>query len=116
MYQAIRDSRVVLNIHADSSPTHASNMRLFEITGAGACMLTDRKQNIADFFEPDREVVVYDGAQDCMEKALWLLGHPTERCRVAAAGQRRTLSDHTFARRAAVLDQIVRRALTQARA
>ena len=111
MYQAIRDSRVVLNIHADSSPTHASNMRLFEITGAGACMLTDRKQNIGRFFEPDREVVVYDGVRDCEERARWLLEHPRERASIAAAGQRRTLAEHTFAHRAPLLDRIIRQAM-----
>src|SRR5439155_26719771 len=41
MYQAICNSRITLNIHADSSDKFASNMRLFEVTGVGGCLLTD---------------------------------------------------------------------------
>ncbi len=111
MYQAIRDSRIVLNIHADSSPRYASNMRLFEITGAGACMLTDRKQNIGELFEPGHEVVVYEDAQDCAEKARWLLAHESERAGIAAAGQRRTLAEHTFLHRGRRLDALIRRTI-----
>lgn len=108
MYQALRDSKVVLNIHADSSPRYASNMRLFETTGAGSCMLTDWRANIGELFERNAEVVTYRSAEECAEKARWLLDHPTERAAIAAAGQRRTLSSHTFQHRAPQLDRIIR--------
>lgn len=108
MYQAIRDSMVVLNIHADSSPRYASNMRLFEITGAGACMLTDWRSNLPRLFEPESEVVTYRSPEECREKARWLLEHPAQRAAIAAAGQRRTLSSHTFEHRAPQLDAIIR--------
>jgi spore maturation protein CgeB len=36
------------------------------------------------------------------------LGHETERQRIAAAGQKRTLRDHTYVQRAAQLDEIIR--------
>ena len=49
MYQTLRDSIITLNIHADSSTTHASNMRLFEATGVGTCLLTDWKENLHEF-------------------------------------------------------------------
>ena len=71
-------------------------------------MLTDRKQNIGELFEADSEVVVYDNAQDCAEKARWLLAHESERAKIAAAGQRRTLAEHTFAHRGRQLDALIR--------
>src|SRR5205823_2227429 len=94
MYQGLADSKVTLNIHADSSPTHASNMRLFETTGVGTCLLTDWRPNLAELFEPDREVIVYRSAAECVEKARWLLDNPGPRQTVAMAGQQRTLRDH----------------------
>lgn len=109
MYQVLRDSRAVLNIHADSSPRFASNMRLFETTGVGTCLVTDWKENLHELFEPDREVVVYKSVDECVEKVTWLLDHPQEREKIAAAGQRRTLEEHTFARRAVRLDEIIRK-------
>ncbi|HYG80937.1 MAG TPA: glycosyltransferase, partial [Pyrinomonadaceae bacterium] len=106
-----RESRVVLNTHIDISTTSASNMRLFEVTGVGSCLLTDWKPNIGDLFEPDSEVITYRGAEECIEKVDYLLSHESERRAIAAAGQRRTLRDHTLARRAEQLDAIIRAAL-----
>ena len=108
MYQVLRDSRATLNVHADSSPRFASNMRLFEATGVGTCLVTDWKENMAALFEPDREVVLYRSAEECAEKLAWLAGHPAEAAAIGAAGRRRTLAGHTFAHRAPTLDRYVR--------
>ena len=112
MYQTERESALVLNIHADSSPDYASNVRLFEATGAGSCLLTDWRKNIGELFEPEREIVTYRSPEECLEKARWLLEHPRERLEIAGAGQARVLKDHTFVERAPVLDDILRRALS----
>jgi hypothetical protein len=96
MLEQLAHSRVVLNVHADSSPHYASNMRLFETTGVGALLLTEWRKNISDLFEPDKEVVTYKNAEECVEKARWLLSHPDECTTIAFAGQKRTLRDHTF--------------------
>jgi spore maturation protein CgeB len=95
MFAVLQASDVSLNSHGDAVPV-AANMRLFESTGCGSCMLTDWKPNLADLFEPDREAVTFRSAGECAEKARWLLEHPGERRAIAAAGQRRTLKDHTF--------------------
>lgn len=111
MYQFLRDSRVSLNTHIDISPTSASNMRLFEATGTGSCLLTDWRANISELFEPDAEVVTYRSADECIEKVKYLLHHESTRCDIAGAGQRRTLSAHTYAHWAARFDEIVRESL-----
>lgn len=110
-FQIMRDSAITLNIHADSSPTHASNIRLFEGTGVGSCLLTDKKNNLAGLFDLNTEIVPYDGAEDCAEKAQWLLDNPKRRMEIAARGQRRTLRHHTFPYRAKQIDAIIRAAL-----
>ncbi|MDQ3634978.1 MAG: glycosyltransferase [Acidobacteriota bacterium] len=112
MFQKLRNSRIVFNNHIDVSPISASNMRLFETTGVGACLITDWKENISDLFEPDKEVLTYRSAEECTEKVKYLLEHEDERSAIAAAGQRRTLSEHTFDKRTARIDEIIRRSLT----
>lgn len=114
MFQTLRDSAVTLNTHIDVSVRSASNMRLFEATGVGACLLTDRKDNLADLFEPDHEVVTYSGPEEAAEKYRWLVERPAERAGIAAAGQRRALRDHGFDRRAARIDEILRASLKAA--
>ena len=111
MYRVLSDSAVTLNIHADSSPRYASNMRLYEATGVGACLLTDWKENLGSLFEADREVVTFRTPEECVEKARWLLENPAAREAIARGGRARTLRDHTFARRASDLDWLIRGAL-----
>jgi hypothetical protein len=100
-------SRVALNSHIDCASGFAANMRLFEATGLGACLLTDAKSNLGAFFELDREVVAYDSPDECIEKARWLLEHDAERESIARAGRARTMRDHTYARRAERLDELI---------
>ncbi|HZI16996.1 MAG TPA: glycosyltransferase [Pyrinomonadaceae bacterium] len=114
MFRQLRAGRVALNTHIDVSPVSASNMRLFEATGVGTCLLTDWKANLPEMFEPDAEVVTYRGAAECVEKVRYLLDHEAERRGIAEAGQRRTLRDHTFADRASRIDVLVREALSNA--
>jgi spore maturation protein CgeB len=111
MYQTLRNSKITLNTHIDVSPKSASNMRLFEATGIGTCLLTDWKENLADLFEPETEVVSYKTADECIEKAKWLLENPRERHKIAEAGQKRTLTNHTFKQRAEQLDEIIKNTL-----
>jgi hypothetical protein len=108
MLQTLRDSKVTLNVHGEHSWRSASNLRLFEATGVGTCLLTDWKSDLDRLFEPEREVATYRSEGECLEKAIWLLDNPREREALAAAGQARTLRDHTFQDRAPVLDAVLR--------
>lgn len=108
MFRTLRASKVTLNTHIDLATEHASNMRLFEATGVGTCLLTDWKPNLPEFFQPDVEVVAYRSSAEATEKLRYLLEHEDERRRIAAAGQRRTLACHTIAQRAQELDRLMR--------
>jgi spore maturation protein CgeB len=99
-YQTIRDSLVSLNVHADSSPRYASNMRLFEIAGVGTCQLTDYRDNLRSLFDPDTEIVTYRSAAECAERAKWLVNHPAACASIASRGRARVLREHTVAHRA----------------
>jgi spore maturation protein CgeB len=108
MYQTLLDSSVTLNIHADSSPKYASNMRLFEASGVGTCLLTDWKEDLNSLLEVDREVAAYRSPEECVEKIRWLLEHPAERDEIARRGRVRAERDHTFGRRAVELEALIR--------
>jgi spore maturation protein CgeB len=108
MYRTLRDARIALDVQGDPEARDSSNMRLFEATGVGACLLTDRTVRLGEMFEPEREVATYASADECVEKIRRLLAHDAERESIARAGEARTLRDHTFARRAARLDELLR--------
>lgn len=111
LLNAMAATKVTLNMHADASVRFASNMRLFESTGAGGCLLTDWKENIPQLFEPDREIVTYRSVAECIEKSKWLIARPRECEAIGRAAQQRALRDHTYKRRAERLAEILRGAL-----
>ena len=106
MYRALHGAKTAFNIHIDALP-NASNMRLFEATGAGTCLVTDRVPELDRLFEDGVEVVTYASPAECAEKVRWLLDHPAEREAIARAGQARTLKDHRLEDRVAALHEII---------
>jgi glycosyltransferase involved in cell wall biosynthesis len=105
MYRVLSTFKLCLNAHGPSA--YASNMRLYEATGVGTCLLTDWKDNLPQLFEPETEVVTYRSPAEAVEKARYLLDHDEQRQAIAAAGQRRTLRDHTIAQRAEKLHEYI---------
>lgn len=108
MFAQLAHSRITLNSHIDMSEKYASNMRLYEATGVGSCLLTDWRPNLPELFDPETEVVTYETAEECIEKVEYLLGHEEQRQSISRAGQKRALRDHTFDNRAVQLDDLIR--------
>ena len=100
MYQTLRRAKITLNSHIDIAGREAGNVRLFEATGVGAFLLTDFKDNLHTLFEPDREVAAWRSIDDCLAAIARFLEDAEGRAAVAAAGQKRTLSRHTYENRA----------------
>jgi spore maturation protein CgeB len=111
-FKILSRSKINLNNHIDCAGEFAGNIRLFEATGMQSCLMTDWKINLPEMFEPDAEIVTYRTADECAEKVRYLLDHEKERQKIAAAGQQRTLRDHTYRRRAEQVDEIITKLLT----
>lgn len=111
MFNLFSRSKIVLNYHIGVAGDYAGNMRMFEVTGVGSCLLTDNKKNMNELFDPGSEVVVYDNADDCISKVIWLLGHEDERKKIALSGQQKTLKYHTVENRCKSIVDIIQREL-----
>ena len=109
MYRVLCRSLMTLNVHGEVAGGLAGNMRMFEATGAGALLLTESAPNLGDMFEPDKEVVTYRHVDELIDKIEYYLEHPSERERIAAAGQHRALTQHTTAKRGAEIVRIMER-------
>lgn len=96
MYQVLSDSKITLNFHGDIVGKKGGNMRLFEATGAGTCLVTDWKENLEEFFEPEKEIVSFKTPEECLEKLNYLLSHENERESIALAGQKKTLNEYSY--------------------
>lgn len=111
MFKVLYNSRIVLNRHSRIAGEYANNMRLYETTGVGSLLITDNKKNIGELFVPGKEVIVYNNAEDAAEKIRYFLSHEPERKRIAKAGQKRTLTEHTYLNRMKELKAIVEKYL-----
>ena len=107
MLELFMRSKIVLNFHIGVAGDYAGNMRMFEVTGVGSCLLTDNKKNMPELFNIDREVVVYDNEEDCISKVKWLLDHEDQRKKIALAGQKKTLQYHTVENRCKAIFEIM---------
>ena len=116
MYQVLGQARVSLNHHIDAAGPYANNMRLYEATGVGSLLITDWKVNLDEIFETGKEVVAYHTPEECAELITYYLEHSEEREAIASAGQKRTLSEHTYYGRMQELVEILERRLSSKRA
>ena len=97
----------VLNVSRESMARvgFSPATRLFEVAGAGGCLITDAWEGIEAFLEPGREVLV---AQDGGEVADLVRGLTREHARrIGAAARRRLLAAHTYAHRAAEVEAVL---------
>ncbi|HEV2397648.1 MAG TPA: glycosyltransferase [Candidatus Sulfotelmatobacter sp.] len=104
-------ARMVLNVNRDSMAKvgFSPPTRVFEAAGAGACLITDMWEGVEHFFEPDTEILIAKSAGDL---AQYLRQYDSDQgARIGRAMQRRALRDHSYASRAAEVDEIFRNLL-----
>ncbi len=51
MYRVLRNSKITVNVHGETAGRYAVNMRLYEATGVGTLLVTDRKESLGEVFE-----------------------------------------------------------------
>lgn len=106
MFGVLGNSKIVINRHGTVAGKYAVNMRMYETTGSGAALMTEEKSNLADLFDIGSEVLAYKNVDDAVEQTVGLLADPDRLSAIAAAGQKRTLQDHSYNRRAESLAKI----------
>lgn len=106
-FKLLSKAKICFNIHGEVAKACAGNLRLFEATGVGSCLVSDWKENLGELFDIDREVIAYRSKEECADKIRWLLQNPIEAERIAKAGQARTLRDHTTKNRAIQINEIL---------
>ena len=107
--------RAVLNVARDSMAQigFSPATRVFEAAGAGACLITDAWEGIELFLEPEREVLVARDGREVAEQLAALT--PERAAAIGEAARRRVLAEHSYDRRAAQVDTILRTSAARAR-
>ena len=66
---------------------------------SGAFYMVEAFDELADFFEPDREIVFFDSEAELIEKAKYYLAHPRQAQAIREAGLKRARAEHTWQKR-----------------
>ena len=111
MFKLMAQSTITINRHIDVAENFANNMRLYEATGCGALLLTDYKDNLNDLFKIGKEVIAYRSPEECVDLISYYLNHPNEAQKIAKAGQKRTLKDHSYINRMNQISEILKKHL-----
>src|SRR3990172_2774366 len=100
MIATFMHSRINLNFSESAQPGYRQiKGRHFEIPSCGGFQLTNDADNLRDYFEFGKEIVVFDGVPDLIDKVKYYLCHEEERKQIAYAGWKRTMRDHTWEKR-----------------
>jgi hypothetical protein len=103
LYSRSHISLGFLEVYDQHDPSRAVtrhlHLREFEAPMSGALCCTGYIDELAEHFEPDKEVIVYRSAHELLDKARYYLAHPDHAERVRRAGHTRALRDHTYHRR-----------------
>lgn len=70
--------------------------RIFEVPGAGGCLLTEPAENLDSYYEAGRELDVFSSPDELANRIRLLTSEPHLRDRIAQAGYERTAAEHTY--------------------
>lgn len=70
--------------------------RNYRILGSRGFLLSNHSKNIEEFFEPDKEIVLFESHEDCLDKIKFYLKRDTLRNQIRQAGYKRVSDNYTF--------------------
>ena len=93
---------------AHASVYCSSSSRPFELAAMQACIVANPYMGLENWFEPDKEIILVQSAEEAIERYRYLLSHDRERKAIGIAARERVLRQHTFRHRARDLIGIIR--------
>jgi spore maturation protein CgeB len=91
----MRNSIISLNF-ANSRGQNQIKARTFEVPGAGGFLLTEYAPELEKFYAIGKEIDVFHGRTQLVEKINYYLSHPEKRDAMARACFERTRREHTY--------------------
>jgi len=98
-YRTLAEAHLGLNIHIDMAENQFSgNMRMFETTGVGTCLITEDVETNAEIFESGKEIMTFDSKEHLLDLLQGIDFESKQIQDIACAGQQRTLRGHSIDR------------------
>ncbi len=95
-------SRSKINLNLSNSSTLIGQQikgRNFEIPGTRSFQLSSNADNLTEYYDEGKEIIIFNSVDELAEKAKYYLNHEDERNEIANNGYRRTIAEHTWQHR-----------------
>jgi spore maturation protein CgeB len=111
-YQCLASARICLNIHIDISTKFSGNIRMYESTGVGTCLLTDKKETNGDLFEVNKEIIEFDSKEGLLKILEDVKNNNyIEVDKIAERGQKKTLTKYSTDKMFSVIETALKSAM-----
>jgi spore maturation protein CgeB len=91
---------VGVNMHISFPQLEIGNVRLYELAYRGVAQVCDitslNKDIIKEIFIPEKEILLYETQDQCVEQVNRLLSNKNLRIEIALAAYKRSISDYTY--------------------
>ena len=95
MFKVFGEVAVGINRHARFADGYAVNMRMYEVAGSGAVLVTEEATNLNQIF-PSHSVVAYESFSEAAERIKQLLEDLDSASLIAERGKTQVLSQHSY--------------------
>ena len=107
MVKVYAGSKIILNIQesrknndiVNHEVLYGANFRDFEVPMSGSLLLTQFSEELSLLYNLDKEVVTYKNEYEMIDKIKFYLKNDQERKKIAGAGHRRAINEHTWEHR-----------------
>jgi spore maturation protein CgeB len=93
--EIMRSSKISLNF-ANSKGDNQIKARVFEVPGAGGFLLSEKADNMENFYKIGEEMDMFRDDAELVNKVQYYLAHKLSRDSIANKGFDRTIRDHTY--------------------
>jgi spore maturation protein CgeB len=107
-----RFSKVFLAFDAKPEIRKSMSARMYTAVGCGAFYLCKYVEGIEEVLEPGREIVTFHDEDEMIEKIKYYCGRDDERKKIAEAGQKRVLNEHTYEIRTKQMLDIIQKVIS----
>jgi spore maturation protein CgeB len=102
MYEILQRSKVMINMHINDTQ-YSGNMRLFEGTGCGCLVVTDKKKGIKKLFIDKKEIFIFNNNEVIFKLITNCIDSYQFFKRVSFRAQKKTLSKYHYKKSASIL-------------
>lgn len=100
MVRMFNRTKVNLNLsNSCNSTCKQIKGRNFEVPACGGFLLSEKAENLNEYYEYGKEIGVYENVDELIAKVRYYLMDDEEREKVATAAYERTIREHTYANR-----------------